>query len=224
MLGTIVNAIAIAVGGVIGSAIKTGIPSRMKESVVYGLGLVVLFLGFKNAQETLNPLIMIGSIVVGAIVGEALDIDALLQKLAKHLEKLVGGRGGNVSEAFVTTTLIYCVGAMAITGAMQSGLTGDHSVLYAKSMLDGISGLFFAASLGIGVALSAIPVFVYQGIITVAASSLSGIMTAAMTAEMTAVGGLLIIAIGLNILGITKIRVANLLPGIAVALLLAGLL
>lgn len=220
MLGTIVNAVAICAGTLLGVFLRSGIPNKYKETSVTALGLAIVLIGLKGAWETNNSLILIAALVLGGIIGEALRIEDHLQRFGQKAEQYLG-KSGNVGEAFVTATLVYCVGAMAIMGALQSGLTGNHETLFAKSLLDGISSIFFASTLGIGVALSALSVFLYQGAITLGAKWLSVLISGPMISEMNAVGGILVVAIGLNILEVKKTRVGNLLPAILVAALLA---
>lgn len=222
MLGTIVNALAILVGGSLGLLFRKGIASKYRETAISALGLAIALIGLQYAWQTTNPLIMISALVVGGLVGEWLKLEERLHHFASRAERLFGQTNGNFTEAFVTSTLVYCVGAMAIMGAMQSGLTGDHSTLYAKSMLDGISSVFFASTLGAGVLLSALPVFVYQGLIALGAGYASVLLTPLMRTEMTAVGGILILAIGLGVLEIKRIRVGNLLPAVFLAALIAA--
>ncbi len=222
MIGTIVNAAAICLGTLLGVVLRAGIPDKYKETSVASLGLAIVLIGLKGAWETNNPLIMIAALVLGGIIGEALDLEHRLHLFGQKAERYLG-RSGNVGEAFVTATLVYCVGAMAIMGSLQSGLSGNHATLYAKSLLDGISSVFFASTLGAGVALSAISVLVYQGAITLGAKWVAKCLSAAMLSEMNAVGGILVVAIGLGLLEIKKIRVGNLLPAILVAAILAWL-
>jgi Uncharacterized membrane protein, possible Na+ channel or pump len=223
MLGTIVNALSILAGSIAGLlskiVFKNGIPERFNNIIMNGLALCILLIGISQALKVNNMLLIIFSIVIGAILGEIIDIDRHLQNLGDNLEKSLKGKGGKVSEGFVSASLLFCVGSMAILGSLESGLTGKHDTLFAKSVLDGVSSVVFSSSLGIGVSFSAVSVFLYQGLITIAASSLKGILTGAVISDMTAVGGLLIIGIGLNMLGITKIKLANLLPGIFVPML-----
>ncbi len=203
-----------------GAIMGTGIPDKYKETSVASLGLAIILIGLKGAWETNNALILIAALVLGGIIGEALRIEDRLHLFGEKAERYLG-KGSNVGEAFVTATLVFCVGAMAIMGALQSGLSGNHETLFAKALLDGISSIFFASTLGAGVALSALSVFVYQGAITLGAKWLSVLISAPMISEMNAVGGILVVAIGLNILEIKRIRVGNLLPAILVAALLA---
>ncbi len=222
MLGTIVNALAILVGGSLGLLFSQGIATKYRDTAINALGLAIALIGQQYAWQTTNPLIMISALVVGGLIGEWLKLEERLHHFASRAERLFGKTGGNFTEAFVTSTLVYCVGAMAIMGAMQSGLTGDHSTLYAKSMLDGISSVFFASALGAGVLLSALPVLVYQGLIALGAGYASVLLTPLMRTEMTAVGGILILAIGLGVLEVKRIRVGNLLPAVFLAAAIAA--
>jgi len=216
VLGTIVNALAIIVGGLVGMLFGKALPEKMKNTVIQGIGLAVILIGLSMALQSKNTLVVIASLVLGGILGEWIDIELRLQQLGQTLEKILakGGKGGNFTKAFVSASLIYCVGAMAIMGSLESGLKGVHDILFAKAMLDGVSAIVFASSMGIGVLVSAIPVFLYQGGITLSATLLQGLLSAPVIAEMSATGGLLIVGIGLNILEIKEIKVGNLLPGI----------
>lgn len=218
MLGTIVNVIAIVVGGLVGVFFGKAFPDKLKTTVIQGVGLTVIIIGLQMAIKTNQVLIVIASLVLGGIVGESIDIEARLNRLGGFLEQKLSSNGeGKFTKAFVTTSLIYCVGAMAIVGALEDGLNGNHSILFAKSALDGITAIIFSSSLGIGVAFSAIPVFLYQGSIALFAGLLQGIISDQVVVEMSAVGGLLIFGIGINMLGIKEIKVGNLLPGIFIA-------
>ena len=222
MKGTLVNVAAIAVGSLVGLLLQKGIEEKYQKIVLQALGLAVLVIGFQMAQKSLNILIVILSLAIGALIGEWLDLDGKLNQFGAKLgAKFSGGDAGRFSEGFVTASLMYCVGAMAIVGALQDGLTGDSSTLYAKSLLDGVSSVVFSSTLGIGVLFSAASVFVYQGAITLMASVVSSWLSPEMIAEMTATGGVLIIAISVNMLEITKIKIASLLPAILIALLIA---
>jgi len=220
MLGTIVNSIAILAGGLIGLIFGKALPEKMKKTVIQGIGLAILLIGISMALKTNNTLVVIASLVLGGILGEWIDIELRLKQLGTILEKVLakGNNSGNFTKAFVTASLIYCVGAMAIMGALESGLKGTHDILFAKAMLDGVSAIVFASSMGIGVLVSAIPVFIYQGGITLSAALLQGLLSDPVVAEMTATGGLLIVGIGINILEIKEIKVGNLLPGIFLAI------
>lgn len=210
------NSLAILAGGLVGMLFGKALPEKMKNTVIHGIGLAVLLIGMNMALQSKNTLVVISSLVLGGILGEWIDIELRLQKIGYWLEKFLtkSGKGGNFTKAFVSTTLIYSVGAMAIMGSLESGLKGVHDILFAKAMLDGVSAIVFASSMGIGVLASAIPVFLYQGGITLSATLLQGLLSDPVIAEMSATGGLLIVGIGINILEIKEIKVGNLLPGI----------
>jgi len=226
VLGTIVNSAAIVVGGVLGALFQGIIKEKAKETVMAGLGLAVVLIGLTMALQTGNPLIVIGSLVLGGLVGEWIDIEAKLLRMAKKIESRFVKGESRLAQAFVTTSLVYCVGAMAVTGSLESGISGAHGILFAKAMLDGVSAVVFASTLGIGVVLSSIPVLLYQGTITLLAAWISQWLSQTPSAliEMSATGGLLIVAIGLNILNIRQLRVGNLLPSLVFAILLALLI
>lgn len=226
--GTLVNTFAIILGGILGLALPR-LSQGIKSTVMQGLGLAVSVQGLMMAFKTSNLLIVIGSLVIGGVLGELLQVERGLEKLGSQLERLVGSRAkGKVAVGFVTTTLIYCVGAMAILGSIDSGVRLNHDMLYTKSMLDGFSAIIFASTLGVGVLFSSLPVLVYQGAIALSATLITSFispgMLDAITAEVTSVGGILIIGIGLNILEIKKINVANLLPSVVIAALLVPLI
>lgn len=222
-MGTIVNAAAILAGAVMGLVLRKGLPERWQETIMQAIGLSVMVIGIQMAMKTNNIIIVIISLVTGSIIGEYFNIDKTLNrfgswigaKLTKDNDK--NSAAGIIGQGFVATSLIYCVGAMAIVGSIQEGLTGDASTLYAKSILDGITAIIFAANMGVGVALSALSVAIYQGMITLLAGSMEAIMTPVLLAELTATGGILIIAIGLNMLKLVQIRIANMLPAIIAA-------
>ena len=219
MLGTLVNAVAIVAGGLIGLLFRSGIGPRYKKSIRMALGLAVALVGAKGAILAENELlVLIFSLVIGTVIGEWLDIEGRMERFGKWLQnRMPGGQnGGNASfgSAFVSATLLFCVGSMAIVGSLESGLSGNHQTLFAKASLDGLIAVVFASSQGPGVLLSALPVLLYQGSLTMAATLLKPLLTAVTVANMSAVGGLLIVVIGINLLGITKIRVGNILPAI----------
>ncbi len=214
MLGTIVNVAAIIVGSLLGFLIKGGIPKKVGDTVIQGLALSTILIGILNAVKVNNLMLLIISMVIGAAIGEAIDIDRFLNSVGDLIESKLKGRGGKVSQGFVTASLLFCVGAMAIVGALDSGLKGDHSTLFSKSILDFVFSLISASSLGIGVLLSSVSVLIYEGSITLLASSLKGLLVQSVITDMSAIGGLLIIGIGFNILGMGKLKVANFLPAI----------
>ncbi|WNF37156.1 DUF554 domain-containing protein [Bacillaceae bacterium IKA-2] len=220
LFGTLINGLAIIIGSLIGTQLRN-IPERVKVTVMQAIALAVIVIGIGMGLKSENILVVIGSLAIGALLGERWDLEGKLNFLGKWLEKKTGAKEeGSFAKGFVTATLIYVVGAMAILGALDSGLRNDHSVLYTKSMLDGFSAILFTSTLGIGVLFSAFPVMIYQGIIALLATQIVNFIPQEIIdtfiVEMTATGGVMILAIGLNILGITKIRVANLLPAILV--------
>ncbi|GFN35056.1 DUF554 domain-containing protein [Tepidimicrobium xylanilyticum] len=219
MLGTIVNSIAVIAGSVLGIIIKKGIKEEYKKTIMDGVGLSVIIIGISAAIKTENTIMAIISIVLGSIIGEISGIEKKLNRLGDSLEARFSNGDSNFSKGFVTASLVYCVGAMAIVGALESGLLGDHNTLFAKSILDGITSIIFASTLGIGVAFSAIVVFIYQGLITLLATYLKDLLTHDVILEMSAVGGILIMAIGINILELKKIKVGNMLPAIFIPFL-----
>ena len=212
MLGTIVNVAAIIVGSLLGFLIKGGIPKKVGDTVIQGLALSTMLIGILNAVKVNNLMLLIISMVIGSAIGEAIDIDRFLNNIGDMIEIKLNGRGGKVSQGFVTSSLLFCVGAMAIVGSLNSGLKGDHSTLFSKSILDFVFSLISASSLGIGVLLSSVSVFLYQGTITLLASGLKGFLIESVITDMSAIGGLLIIGISFNMLGMSKIKVANFLP------------
>ncbi|USG65790.1 DUF554 domain-containing protein [Brevibacillus ruminantium] len=221
LLGTLVNAVAIVAGALLGRLLS-GIPESIRKTVMQGIGLAVVLLGIKMSLETQNFLLVILSIVIGSILGELMRIESGLNKLGQWLEQKMGkSTQGSIATGFVTTTLVYCIGAMAVLGAMDSGLRNNHEILYTKAMLDGFSAIIFSSTLGIGVLFSAVPVFLYQGAIALLSTQIYHIVSQetlnAMLVEVTAVGGLMIIAIGINILELKKINVANMLPALVIA-------
>ncbi|MBM0065401.1 DUF554 domain-containing protein [Alkalicoccobacillus gibsonii] len=223
LTGTLVNGLAIIVAGFIGLMVQN-IPEKMKTTVLQAIGLAIILLGLQMGLQTEDFLLVIGCLAVGAVLGEWIGIDSYLNKLGKWIESKLkpakSGESGKVAQAFVTTSLIYVVGAMAVLGSIDSGLRADHSLLYTKAMLDGLSAIIFASTMGFGVLLSAIPVMLYQGTIALLATYIAAfvpdVLLEQFILEMTAVGGVMVVAIGLNILGLTTIRVANLLPALPV--------
>jgi uncharacterized membrane protein YqgA involved in biofilm formation len=218
--GTIVNIVAVVLGTLIGRYLGRFIPERVRRTIMMGLGLAVLLIGIQLAIQSKNPLIVIGALLIGGIIGETLAIEERLDNMGHRLQQRFK-EAGSVAEAFVTASLLYCIGAMAIMGSIQDGLGLEPSILYAKSALDGIASVALASTLGIGVLFSVIPLALYQGGITLAAGWVQGFLTDPVVAEMNATGGLLILAIGLDILQIRKVPVGNLLPAIFVAAAIA---
>lgn len=220
MIGTLINTAAILVGSFIGILVRKGLPQRLKDTVMQGLGLCVLVIGVQGAIKTSDMMAVIISIVIGGLIGALLNIEKRLDQFGQYLQrKLSGGKteqDSSFATGFVTASLVYCVGAMAIVGALESGLQGNHTTLIAKSALDGISAIVFASTMGPGVALSALAVLVYQGSIALLAQWAGPLFTEAVITEMSAVGGLLIIGVGMNLLRDKRLAVGNLLPAIFV--------
>ena len=217
MIGTLINTIAILLGTAVGLLARKSLNDRLKDTVVQGEGLCVILIGLSSALQTADTMCVIICIVVGGLIGSAVNIERRLNQLGGVLEKrfAAGQQEGSIARGFVSASLIYCVGAMAIVGAMDSGLRGDHSTLIAKSMLDGVTSIFLAGSMGIGVGLSAFAVLIYQGLIAILAGWLEPLLTAPIITEMGAVGGLLICGIGLNMIyDEHHIPVGNMLPAI----------
>ncbi len=218
MLGTIVNVIAIIAGSLIGLLFRNGIPEKYKQTVMQAVGLSVVLIGISGALKTDDLLLVIISLAVGSILGEMLQIENRLEALGKKLGRIIGKGDDGISKGFVTASLVFCIGAMAIVGALESGLSGNHQTLYAKSVLDGISSIIFASTLGVGVLFSALSVLVYQGAITVSAAFIKQFLVPEVVAQMSSVGGLLIMAIGFNLLEMKRIRIGNMLPAILIPL------
>jgi uncharacterized membrane protein YqgA involved in biofilm formation len=224
LLGTLANIAAIALGTLLGLALKQRLPERINTIAMQGLGLVTVLIGIKMVTTADNVLAILVSMVIGAVIGELLQMQQRLDRFGSRIEARLSKEGGAFTKAFVTSTLLYCVGPLAILGALQDGLEGDYSILLTKSGLDGVASVAFASTLGVGVLFSTLPVALYQGGITVAASLLQPYLSLSIVNALTATGGLLILGIGLNILKISQIRVANLLPAILVAAIVAGLI
>ncbi len=226
MLGTIVNTVAVIIGSLIGMLLKKGLPEKMADTLMKGLGLCTLFLGVSGSLKGENSLLLIISMVIGAVIGELVDLEDKVNRLGKWVEVKFAGKKGtgenkvSVAEGFVTASLLFCVGALTIVGALQSGLVGNHEMLFNKSMLDFVAAIIFASSLGIGVMFAAAFVFVYQGAITLMAQWVAPFLTDTVINEMTCVGSVIIIGLALNMLGLTKLRVMNYVPAIFIPIIL----
>jgi uncharacterized membrane protein YqgA involved in biofilm formation len=220
MIGVLVNTATVLFGSLIGLIFKRGIPKKLTEAVMIGIGLCTIYIGISGALKGENTLILIGSIVLGAIIGTAIDLDkrlnALGELIGKKFKKVDGG-SVSVAEGFVTASLLFCIGAMTIVGSLTAGLTGDNEMIFTKSLLDLISSLILSVSLGVGVICAAAFVFVFQGALVLLAQYLQPVLTLSAINEITCAGSLIIIALGLNLLGVTKIKVANYLPAIVIA-------
>lgn len=219
MLGVCINVITVILGSSIGLLFKKGIPERVSSAAMVGLGACTLYIGITGSLQGENVLILIASVVLGAIVGTLLNIDGRINRLAEKAESRFRKSGTDISiaEGIISATLLFCVGSMTVTGSIQAGLTGDSSILITKAMLDLVSSMMLASSLGVGVLLYAIAVFIIQGGLVLLAGFLSPLLTPGAINEMTCAGSLLIIMIGTNLMGITKIKVADYLPAIVFA-------
>ena len=219
MLGVIVNVITVILGSCIGLLFKKGIPEKVSTATMIGLGDCTLYIGISGSLCGENVLIVIASVVLGVISGTLLNIDGAINKLAKSVEERFKKDGQNVSlaEGLVTATLLFCVGSMTVTGSIQAGLTGDNSVLITKATLDLVSSMMLASSLGVGVLLASVSVFAIQGGLVLLAGLIAPFMSMSAINEMTCSGSILIIMIGTNLMGITKIKVADFLPAIILA-------
>ncbi len=219
MLGVIINVITVIIGSSIGLLFKKGIPERVSKAAMIGLGACTLYIGISGSLSGENVLILIASVVLGAVVGTLLNIDGTINKLAQKVEARFKKEGSDVSiaEGIISATLLFCVGSMTVTGSIQAGLTGDNSILITKAMLDLVSSMMLASTLGIGVLLSSVAVFVIQGGLVLLAGLVSPLMSTVAINEMTCAGSILIIMIGTNLMGITKIKVADFLPAILFA-------
>jgi uncharacterized membrane protein YqgA involved in biofilm formation len=222
----VVNAASIAAGSLLGLVLKKGVPDACKTTVTQGLSLCVMVLGLQMALKG-HMLILVSSIALGGLIGEFIALDSWLDRAGRRLARLAamsgGAAGDKVREGFITATLVYCVGAMSVVGSLRDGLAGDSSILFIKSLLDGVMSIFLASSLGVGVLFSALPVFIYQGLISLAAGLLSGFLSEKMIVEMSAAGGVLIFALGFFLLKLLPVKVANLLPAMGVSVVLTWL-
>jgi len=230
MTGTIINVAAILIGGTIGLLFGSRIPERFKNTVIAGMGLFTAAMGLQMFLKSVNPLIVLGALIIGAMIGEWIGIEDWLQALGETLEKRFSqdtemGASSKFVRGFMVASLLFCIGPMAILGSIQDGLTGDYNLLAVKSTLDGFASIAFASTLGIGVMFSSIIILVYQGGISLMAGQLNAIVTDPMMAEMTATGGVILMGVAFtNLLEIKKIRVGNFLPALAVAPLIVWIL
>ncbi len=224
VLGALVNALAVFVGAPIGMLFKRGIPERINTTVINGVGLVVILIGIMGAMESTNIVLMIVSMVIGGIIGEIINIENHLENLGKQLEKRFSKGHSDIAKGFVTTSLMFCVGSMAIIGALEGGLTGDHTTLFAKSIIDFIMSIVFASTMGIGVFFAGFAVLIYEGAISGFAFLLKDILVGQVVAEMSAVGGLLIAAMGFRMILKAEIKVGNLLPAMLIPVIYYSIL
>ena len=222
MIGTIINCLAIVIGSALGLLLRRGMKESISKTVMTGVGLSIILIGITGAVKTQNTLLVIISMALGGIIGAWINIDAQMNHLGDWAQKKLTRNdtpGNTFAQGFVTASLVFCVGAMAVVGSLDSGIRGDHTTLIAKALLDGIISIVFASSLGIGVMLSAVPVLIYQGSIALLGTAIAPFLSDALINELSAVGGLLIMAIGINMALDKDIKVANLLPAIAIPFL-----
>ena len=218
LTGTLLNAATVLVGGVVGTVVGDRLPERLRENVVRGVGLFVTAMGVKFAIDTTNLLFMLGAILLGGIIGSLIGVDARLNQLGETLQqRFARGSTSTVAEAFVTASIVFCVGPLTFLGSIQNGLTGDATLLSVKSVLDGFTAIALAATLGWGVLLTVPLILIYQGGLAVGASLFAGILSDLQLREMSAVGGLLLMGVGLKLLAIRDIKVADFLPAIIVS-------
>ncbi|MEK6226060.1 MAG: DUF554 domain-containing protein [Chloroflexota bacterium] len=225
LTGTLLNAATVLIGGVVGTVVGDRLPERLRENVVRGVGLFVTAMGVKFAIDTSNLFFMLGAILLGGIIGSLVGVDARLSQLGETLQQRFA-RGGTstVAEAFVTASIVFCVGPLTFLGSIQNGLAGDATLLTVKSVLDGFTAIALAATLGWGVLLTVPLILLYQGGLAVGASLFAGILSDLQLREMSAVGGLLLIGVGLRLLAIRDIKVADFLPAIIVSPLVVAAL
>ena len=219
LTGVLINAAAVAVGGVLGTLGGRLMPEKMKQTVLAATGLVSIGIGISGAIGSSNQLIPILSLVIGSVIGELLHIEAGVTRAGDWLQKRFG-KSGSITEGFVTGSLVFAAGAMAVMGALESGLKNDHTILMTKSVIDMAGSVAFAGSLGIGVAFSALSILVLEGTVTLLASLLTGVLTDAVITEISVTGSLIIIGVALNVLGLTKLRIMNMTPALLLPILL----
>ncbi len=222
MFGVLVNAAAVVVGSLIGLLVRKNLKKELTDAVMLGVGLCTIYIGFSGSLAGQNAIVLILSMVGGAVIGTLLDLDGRFSRAAASLEKRFQKEGGgpSVAQGFVTASLLFCVGAMTVVGSLQSGLTGDHQMLLNKSALDFIASAVLASTLGIGVLLSAVFVLAFQGAIVLSAQAVAPFLSEFAVAEMTCAGSVLILALGLNLIGLTRIKVLNYLPAVFLPILL----
>lgn len=223
-LGSLFNVACIVIGGTCGLALGGRLPERVRNIVFSGLGLCVLIIGVQMGMQSKNLLVLVFSVLLGSITGELLNLEKMLTRAADKLKKVVKSNNSKFTDGFVSTSVLFCIGSMAILGSFEEGLRGEHTILFAKSILDGFAAMAFAATYGIGVLFSAIPVFIYQGTLTEFATYLQPIMTDSMMTELTATGGALIIGIGISLLELRTISLTNMLPALLFAPIFAHFL
>lgn len=227
MIGTIVNVVSIIIGSIIGLVIKGKFNSRLQEIASQATALAVIFVGLQGAlskliNEPCHPVLYVLSLVIGGVIGTIINIEGGIKRLGNWIEVKCNGSEGSVSKAFVTGSLLYCIGAMAILGAIEGGINHNYTTLYTKSIIDGLCAIIFASTLGYGIIFSAISVLIYQGLITLVAGNIQAYLTGDIMRELSLVGGILITGIGIDMLGIKKINVSNMLPAVFIPVIYYG--
>ena len=223
MYGTLINASAVILGSIIGLIINSKIPKKITNTAFHGVGLFTIVLGIMMAIKTNNFLIMIFSIVIGAVIGEIIDVDKRINNFGDWIKKKYKTRNERFSEGFITAFMLYCMGSMTILGAFEEGIYGIPNLLVAKSVLDGFSSIVLAATMGIGVFFSFIPLIIFQGGLTLFASNMQTVFTEVIITELTAVGGVILLGLGITMLEIKKIRILNMLPSLIIVVILTYL-
>jgi uncharacterized membrane protein YqgA involved in biofilm formation len=218
MLGPLVNAAAVIVGALAGKFIFRNVPPRVEEIIIKAIAIALIYIGVTGAMGNERIMLLILSLIIGSVIGELIGIDKGMNRIGTWAESKLGFGEGNFSKGFVTASILFCTGSMAIVGSLESGLAGNHEMLFAKSVLDGVMSIVFASQMGWGVLFSFIPVLLYEGAITLGASFVKGFLTAQIISEMSAVGSLLIAIIGFNFMGVKEIKVANMIPAIFIPL------
>lgn len=221
MKGTLFNTTTVIIGSLLGILIGKRFTEKLNTMVMHALGLVTLLIGFKMALKTENILLVIGSLALGGIIGELIRLEDGLERLGDFIKSKVKSESSTFVLGFVTSSLVFCVGPMTIVGSIKDGMTGDASILYAKSILDGFASIAFASALGIGVIFSALTVLIFQGFLTLLGAKLSFLTDPKILNELTATGGLIIVGIGFYLLGIKRIKIGNFLPALVLAVIFA---
>lgn len=229
MTGTIINVVAIVLGGAVGLLFGSKLPERLRQTIIAGLGLFSLGLGISMFVKTQNSLVVLASLLLGTVLGEWLQIEGGLERMGIWLQQRfarsdVPGEQARFVHGFLTASLLFCIGPVAILGSIQDGLIGDYNLLTVKSIMDGFASIAFASSLGVGVLFSALPILIYQGAISLMAGGAQQLITNPMIVEMSAAGGLLLMGVALNMLEIKKVRVGNMLPALFIAPLIVALM
>lgn len=223
MIGTLVNVAAVLAGGAVGLLLRRAFPPRITRAAFQAIGIFTLFLGVAMALRTSSYIILVFSALIGGIAGELLRLEERIERGAERLKRRLHVGGDRFAEGLVTAFLLFCMGSMTILGAIEEGMGGRPDLLMTKSLMDGFSAAALAAAMGAGVLFSAVPLLVYQGGITLAAAAFGRLVADPVVAELTAMGGLVLLGMGLNVLGVAKICVMNLLPGLVVAAVLAAI-